>query len=171
MAGWYLSISYLGLAAGALVAGWLSDRLGRRKGLYIIAGAIGVPAIWLMGRAPNLWALTVITAVTWFLGGAGLALGNILTGLFAGAEERGKVFGILSLTGGLGGLIGGLGAGWLVDRWGFPTMFTAVALFGAVWPLAALFVQDKSGAVAQLSHRRRPSAGLRPPHDPGATRT
>ena len=143
IAGWYLSLSYLALAAGVLVAGWLSDRLGRRKGLYVIAGAIAVPALWLMGRATNVWTLTVLTAVTWFLGGMGFALGSILAGLFAGADERGRVFGTLSLTSGLGSLIGGLSTGWLVDRWGYPAMFAAVSLLAAVWPLAALFVQDR----------------------------
>ena len=34
--GYYLSFSYVALAAGTLVAGWLSDRFQRRKMLIIV---------------------------------------------------------------------------------------------------------------------------------------
>jgi hypothetical protein len=41
-------------------------------------------------------------------------------------------------------LIGGATAGLLVDRWGFPFMFLAVSIFCLLWPLATLFVEDKT---------------------------
>ena len=81
--GTYLSLSYLCLATGTVVAGWLSDRLQRRKALLIAGGVVGVPAMWMMGRATNVWTLTVLTAVAWCLAGAILALVSTLTGLFA----------------------------------------------------------------------------------------
>jgi len=49
-----------------------------------------------MGRATNIWQLTILTGTTWFLSGMGVALVNILVGLFAEKTERGKIFGILS---------------------------------------------------------------------------
>ena len=142
-AGYYLAFSYFALAVGAVAAGWLSDRLGRRKMPLIVAGLAGVPIAWLIGRVGDIWGLSVLTAVLWFCGGLGLALIGILTGLSAGDDERGKVFGILSLTTGLGALIGGLTTGFIVDRWGFPTMFTAVAVFLILWPLAGIFLTEK----------------------------
>jgi len=142
-AGYYLAFSYFALAVGAVAAGWLSDRLGRRKMPLIVAGLAGVPIAWLIGRVGDIWGLSVLTAVLWFCGGLGLALIGILTGLSAGDDERGKVFGILSLTTGLGALISGLTTGFIVDRWGFPTMFTAVAVFLILWPLAGIFLTEK----------------------------
>jgi len=104
---------------------------------------VSIPGVWLMGRATNVWHLTALTASVWFSGGVGLALISILTGLFAEETERGKVFGILSLTSALGTTIGGLATGPMVDRWGYPTMFATLSLFLILWPLTALLVEDK----------------------------
>lgn len=141
-AGYYLAFSYFALAVGAVAAGWLSDRLQRRQMPLIIAGLAGIPIAWLIGRVGSIWGLSVLTAMLWFCGGLGLALIGILTGLSAGEDERGKIFGILSLAGGMGALIGGLATGFIVDRWGFPTMFTAVAVFLTLWPLAGIFLTE-----------------------------
>lgn len=143
MAGYYLAFSYLAIALGALSAGWVSDTFGHRKLPLIIVGVIGIPVTWLMGQMNSIWMLTLLTALLWFCGGIGLALIGILTGLSAGEHERGKVFGILSLTGGLGAVIGGLGTGWLVEGWGFAIMFTALAVFMSLWPLGALLIEEK----------------------------
>jgi MFS family permease len=83
-----------------------------------------------------------LTALLWFCGGLGLALMGILTGMSAHEDQRGKIFGILSLTGGLGALIGGLAAGALVDRWGYPTLFSVTAIFLVLWPLSGLFLTE-----------------------------
>ena len=160
VAGYYLSFSYLALAAGTFIAGWLSDKLQRRKTLLIVSGVVIIPAIWLMGRVTNVWHLTAMTATVWFLGGMMLTLVSILTGLFAEKTERGKVFGILSLTGGLGALIGGLLTGPIADRWGYPTLFATLALFSALSPLTAIFLKDK--VVARALRSEASTAGERP---------
>lgn len=160
VAGYYLSFSYLALAAGTFIAGWLSDKLQRRKTLLIVSGVVIIPAIWLMGRVTNVWHLTAMTATANFLGGMMLTLVSILTGLFAEKTERGKVFGILSLTGGLGALIGGLLTGPIADRWGYPTLFATLALFSALSPLTAIFLKDK--VVARALRSEASTAGERP---------
>lgn len=144
--GYYLAFAYLALTAGTLSAGWLSERFGRRRAWLALAGVVGVPVTWAVGRATNLWALSALTAGLWFLGGVGLTLTSILAGLSAGPGERGKVFGFLSLAGGLGNLIGGLITGPLVDRWGFPTMFAVLGAVMSLWVVAAFIVEDKEGA-------------------------
>jgi MFS family permease len=154
-AGYYLAFSYAALAVGAVAAGWLSDRLQRRKMPLIVAGLAGIPIAWLIGRVGSIWGLTVLTAMFWFCGGLGLALISILTGLSAGEDERGKIFGILSVTSGMGALIGGLATGFIVDFWGFPTMFTAVAVFCILWPLAATLLTEK--AVEQVREEDGPA--------------
>jgi MFS family permease len=141
--GYYLAFAYLAVTVGTLFCGWVSDRFGRRRALLAIAGALGIPATFAMGRVGGLWALTLSTAAVWFLGGTGMALTSILAGIFAGEDERGKVYGVLSLAGGVGSVIGGLVIGPLVDRWGYPTMFALLALVFALWPLAALILRDK----------------------------
>lgn len=141
--GTFLSISYLSIAVGSLAAGWLSDRFQRRKLTFIIAGTLDIPVIWLMGQVSRPWQLTVLTALVWFAGGLGLTLIMILAGLFAERGQRGRVFGILALTGALGAVIGGLTIGSIADRWGYPTLFLALALFASLSPLFGLLLQDK----------------------------
>jgi MFS family permease len=140
--GMYLSFCYLAIATGSVLAGWLSDRLQRRKALLILVSAAGTPVTWLIGRATNMAFLTLSTGALWFLGGMGLALTSILAGLSAGPEERGKVFGILALASTLATLIGGLGCGPIVDRWGFPALFAALAVLMALWSLSALLLKE-----------------------------
>ena len=143
VAGYYLSFSYLALAAGTVFAGWLSDKLNSRKILLIVTGVVIIPAMWLMSRVTSVWHLIALTATVWFLGGMMLTLVSILTGLFAEEAERGKVFGILSLTGGLGALIGGLSTGPIADRWGYPTLFATLSVFSILSPFSAMFLKDK----------------------------
>ena len=143
LVGYYLSFSFLALVLGSVLAGWFSDRFQQRKALIIVTAVICIPALWLMGLVTNIWYLSILTAIVWFFAGMGISLTFILAGLFAGLGERGKVFGILELTGGLGPLIGGLSVGPLVDMWGFQTMFLIMAMFWMLYPLFALMIEDK----------------------------
>lgn len=155
LVGYYLSIVYFALVSGTLLAGWLSDRLQHRKRLLILAGALMPLALWFMGRVTNAWQLTALTSAVWFLGGVQLSLLGILTGLFAGQAERGRVFGILALTAGLGALLGGLTIGNLVDRWGYASTLSLLATYSCILPVAALALSDKPAV------RRAPVVGVR----------
>jgi MFS family permease len=143
VAGYYFAFVFMALTAGTLFAGWLSDRLQCRKLLLILSGAMMIPAIWLMGQATTLWQLAITTAAVWLLGGTEITVINTLAGLFAEETERGRILGLLGLTMGLGGIIGGLSIGPIVDRWGYPTMFSALCLFPVVLLTTAIFVKDK----------------------------
>ncbi len=159
LVGAYLSISYLALVLGSLGAGWISNRFQRRKLVLVVAGTLSVPAVWFMGQVSSAWQLTGLTVLVWFMGGLNLTMLSILTGLFARQEARGRVFGALALTGALGALIGGLSIGAIVDRWGYPTLFAALAALMAFGPLLALLLEDKPGALPERSAQK--SAGAR----------
>jgi DHA1 family tetracycline resistance protein-like MFS transporter len=151
VAGLYLAFSYLALAVGALSAGWVSDRLRRRKIPIIAVGAMCVPVAWLMGQVTSVWGLTALTALLWFFGGLGLALISILAGLSVREGERGRLFGLLALTGGLGALVGSLGTGYLVEHWGFSTMFNALAVFLILWPVMGTLLVEQGAWSAQAA--------------------
>jgi MFS family permease len=158
VAGLYLAFSYFAIALGAISAGWVSGSRFRRKVPLIVVGLAGVPCTWLMGQVTSIWALTILTALLWFCGGLGLALLGVLTGMSAGENERGRVFGILALTSGLGAVLGGLGTGWLVENWGYTTMLSSLAVFMLLWPLTALLLEEKEDREPRLEEvaPRRP---------------
>ena len=160
LAGYYLSFAFLALAVGTFFAGWLADKPQRRKLLLIVSGATMIPLIWMMGQASNIWQLAAATAAVWFLFGIEISVVNILAGLFAAENERGRVFGLLGLTMGLGAIIGGLSVGPMVDRWGYPTMFSVLCLFSVILPMTAIFVKDKK--IEQVPNQTAPEHSEKP---------
>jgi len=141
--GYFMSFAFLSLAVGAPVAGWLSDRFQRRKSLLIIVGFLGVPTVFLMSKATTIMQFALMTGVSWFLYGMALSLVSTIAGLFAEEASRGKIFGLLGTTAGLGALIGGLATGPLVDRWGYPFMFVVLSVISVILPVAGFFLKDK----------------------------
>lgn len=158
--GYYLSLANLTMAIGTFAAGWLSDRLQRRKALLIIAGIVNVPLTWLMGQATTIYQLAALTATAWFFSGMQLALLGILTGLLAEGSERGKVFGILGMTSALAKLLTGFTTGSIADRWGYPSLFMVVALWGILLPVCGSLLEDR--VVVQSRANRRAAAETTP---------
>ena len=143
VAGNYLSFSFLALAIGTLVAGWLADRFQRRKALLVASGVLVIPALMAMSRVTSIGQLAVLTATVWFLSGIGHTLISILTGLFAEEAERGKVFGTLELTTGLAAVFSGLTFGRIADTWGYPSLFMFTGFLWILFPLIGLRIQDR----------------------------
>ncbi len=143
LAGLYLASAFLALAISSVIAGRLSDRVQRRKAMLIASAAVIVPLTYLMGQADSLLVLMILTAIVWFAAGFTITVISILTGLFAEESERGRIFGIIGLSAGVGAVFGSLVSGPIVDRWGFTALFTLAALMFLIVPVAGLFTQDK----------------------------
>lgn len=161
--GIYLAITYIAISLGSALAGRLSEWLTRRR-LFILGGVLGLPALFLLGQARELWQVVVLTALVWFTGGIGLSIVNVLTSLHTTSTTRGKAFGMLALASPLAALTGGLMVGRLVEWGGYPLMFNVLAVVWLAWPaLAITRVVDKPdcdpvpGALSQPS-----AASLRP---------
>jgi MFS family permease len=148
VAGYCLSLSHLAMVAGTVSAGWLSDRLRRRKIPALVAGVASTPALWLMGQANTLWDLAVALAAWFFCAGLIMAQISIAAGLCAEGDERGRVFGLLALTAELGALFGGGLAGPTAARWGYASMYTVLSLIGILGPLAGLLWEERGVATA-----------------------
>jgi MFS family permease len=155
--GYSLSFIFFALAMGTVLAGWFSDRFQRRKLFFIVSGA-GCSAITLVlgqiGRVLDIWAATFLFALAWFLGGMGLSLLSILTGLFAPHGRRGRVFGLLTSTGGLGALAG-FTFGPLADLYGYTGMFALVGVFSISCPLIGLLLKDAARSPRSKSVERQ----------------
>jgi MFS family permease len=137
-----LALAFAALTAGSLSSGWFSDRFQRRKLTMIVACIIGVPATFLMGQVGSLLALTLVTLIMCFAAGIITAMVNILAGMYASPNERGRVFGILGTSIALANIVAGLASGAIVDRWGYAVLFDVTALVWLVSILGALFLSD-----------------------------
>jgi MFS transporter, DHA1 family, multidrug resistance protein len=147
LTGYYLAFAFLALSISSVFAGWLSDRLQRRKALLIGAGVLMIPTTFLMGQVTTILGLAILTTILWFLAGIVVTMVSLLTGLFVHEMERGKVFGTIGLAAPLAGIIGGFGSGPIVDRWGYPALFTVAAIVYILLPLCGLLLADKPAVV------------------------
>ena len=162
VAGLYLAFVYISISAGTLLTSRLAERL-THKGLFVAAGALGVPALVLLGQATAFWQVVLLTASVWFCGGIGTALVSVFTGLYADGKNRGKTFSLMFLAMPLAAAAGGIAVGQLVTWQGYPLMFAVLAGVWAAWPLASFFgmedrrdVQSRPAAEAANSATPRP---------------
>lgn len=139
--GLYLAASYVALAAGTLLAGFVADRVGHRRALMIGAGLVSSPLILLISWASSLWQLAVLTAATWCVAGMAVTLATIETGLLAGPRERGRVLGFLAAAPPLGSVLGGLGVGPLADAVGYQAMWIDLGLLVLLAPAFAFLLR------------------------------
>lgn len=131
--------------AGTLWSGWLAGRVGRRR-LFYVGSALFAASWLLMTRATTWQQLTLANLLGGFAFCVAINMIVILTGLLADESERGRSFGLLTVTMGVGQMLGGMVCGPIADRFGFNTLFmidTALCL-GAMLP-GLLFVEPALG--------------------------
>ena len=125
--GLFLAFAFGCLALGTLAPGLLPKRFAHRRALLIASGILWVIVSLLTSRTTTLLAFAAASGAAYFLAGIVFSQATVLAGLAAPAPERGTAMGILGMTNGLGALVGGLGAGWLADRFGFAGVFLGAA--------------------------------------------
>ena len=164
LVGVYLAIIYIASSTGSILAGQLSERLPRST-LYIVAGVLGTPSLFLLGQARSLWQVVLLTSLVWFVGGMGLAISGVLASLHTTSSTRGKAFGLLALVSPFGALFGGIVVSRTMEWGGYPLMFTALAIVWILWPgLALTRIKDAPACAAPISSMNRPTQGLSYPH-------
>jgi MFS family permease len=157
--GFFLAAGYVALAVSTVAAGRLSDLLQRRKPLLILGGALCAPFAWMLGQTTNVILLMLMIVGLLFMMGLVTTMVSTLTGLFSDAANRGRLFGILNLSVGLGLMFGSFASGPIIDRWDYPTMFRLLAAFYLIVPAVGWFIQDK--VVAKTENATRvPMMGL-----------
>ena len=130
-----LTTFLLGLAAGQLVAGPLSDRVGRR--LPLLAGIGGfVVASVACALAPTIGALIVLRFVQGFAGGAGISVSRAIVRDLGDGELAARNFSLLILVNNLGPIVAPVAGGQLLHVTDWRGIF--VVLAGAAVVLLAV---------------------------------
>lgn len=128
-----LSAALFGLAAGALLAGPLADRLGRKR---LLVGSVAVFALACLGSAfaSDLTELTVLRFITGV--GLGAAMPNAVTLMSEYCPDSRRAMLTNAMFSGfpLGAAFGGFLAAWMIPQWGW----RSVLVLGGVTPILLL---------------------------------
>jgi len=139
---WVINSYLLPLSALLLLGGAAGDRFGRRRMLIFGVTVFGVSSA-LCAAAPNLVWLLVARALQGT--GAALLLPSslaILGSSFSG-EARGRAVGTWSAVGAIGGAIGPVLGGWLIDNFGWRGIFLLnIPLAVGAAGLALAYIRD-----------------------------
>jgi MFS transporter, DHA1 family, multidrug resistance protein len=131
-----ITASMVGLAAGQVVAGPISDALGRRRPLLAGLAAYMVASL-LCAMAPTIWMLLVFRVVQGAAGAAGIVIARaIVRDLHTGVAAA-RTFALLMLVNGLAPILAPLVGGELLHVTDWRGIFVVLAAIGAVLLLAA----------------------------------
>jgi MFS family permease len=165
--GLFMAFAFLCLALGTFASGLLPKRFAHRRMLLVTTGVLWVFLFLLNSRTTTLFAFAAGCGASYFLGGIVFAQAAVLTGLAAPTQERGAAFGILGMTNGLGGLVGGVGSGWLADRFGFVGLWEGAAAAAVLIIVGGLLsvespVEQPLESLAQPEQPEQPGQPARP---------
>lgn len=132
-----LTGAMLGIAAGQLFTGPVSDSLGRRRPLLV--GLVGyVLASLACAAAPSIWTLIALRLLQGMLGGAGLVIARaIVRDLFRGSEAA-RVFAVLMAVTGFAPVFAPLVGGQVLTITSWRGIFVLLAAIGVPLLLATL---------------------------------
>ena len=125
-----LSAALLGLAAGALLAGPLADRIGRKGVLTASVVLFGAACLWSAFSA-TLAELTVLRFVTGLGLGAAMPSAVTLMSEYCPDQRRATLTNAMFCGFPLGAALGGFVAAWMIPQWGWRSVLAA----GGVMPL------------------------------------
>ena len=127
----------VGMIATAMLGGWLSDRLGRRKIFVIWSGVLIAIAAILLGMWPT-WPVSIVSSLLFGAGyGVYLAVDTaLITQVLPAASDRAKDLGVINIATAAPQVLGPAMAAPIVTHLGgYPTLFgltAVVTVFGAV---------------------------------------
>jgi DHA1 family bicyclomycin/chloramphenicol resistance-like MFS transporter len=150
-----LSAAALGLAAGQLLAGPLSDRLGRR-GPILVGVASWTAASLLCALAPSVWVLVGIRSLQGVAGAAGIVLSRAIVRDRSEGTEAARMFAVLASISGVAPVLAPVVGGQLLRLTDWRGLFVALAAIGLVVLLWSLWRLPET-----LPPDRRVAGGLR----------
>jgi DHA1 family bicyclomycin/chloramphenicol resistance-like MFS transporter len=149
-----LSAFILGLALGQIIAGPISDALGRRRPLLIGVAAYALASL-LCIVAPSIIALIVLRFVEGVAGSAGIAIAlAIVSDLYAGSAQA-RFFSLLMQINGIAPMVAPIIGSQLLRFTSWHGIFVTLALFGVVLLAVSAF-----GLGETLETSRRQSGGI-----------
>jgi MFS transporter, DHA1 family, multidrug resistance protein len=149
-----LTACLLGLCVGQLIAGPISDALGRRLPL-VVGLAIYTGASLLCAGAPSIWVLVGLRLLQGIGGATGIVVGSAIVRDRRTGMAAARLFALLILITGLGPVLGPVGGAQILRFSHWPGIFVALAVIGGVVLLAVVFLLGET-----LPAEQRRNGGL-----------
>ena len=158
MLGPVLSAALFGLAAGALAAGPIADRLGRKRVLTVSVLVFGLATV-ASAFAADLSQLSVLRFVTGL--GLGAAMPNAVTLMseYCPTARRSTLTNLMFCGFPLGAACGGFLAAWMIPQWGWQSVLLLGGIAPLLLTLAMLVLLPES--VRFMVTRRQPVERIR----------
>ena len=151
-----LAAFFLGLAAGQLFYGPLSDRVGRR-GPILVGIAIYIAATVSCALAQSVDALTALRFVQALGGCAGVVIARAVVRDRFEVQDSARIYSLLMLVMGLAPILAPLLGGYVLALAGWRGIFWVLAIFGAAVGLAVFLALPESRPAAVAEQARRES--------------
>lgn len=149
---WIVDSYTLALAGLVLTAGALGDRFGRRATLIVGLALFTVSSVLPLWLDTSLW-LIILRAVAGV--GAAFVMPSTLSLLTASfpPEKRGSAVGVWAGFAGIGGIVGLVGSGLMLQVWSWKSIFVVNSAIGLLVLIAAFTIGE-----SVASRRGRPDA-------------
>ena len=126
----FISVTFAGLAIGAALAGWVSDRFGRAFAFQVSLGFFGVLALC-ASLAPSMEVLIAIRGLMAIGMGAEYVICYGMVIEFIPRIRRGRYLGIIGIAGGIGVSLSSIVGALVIPVWTWRAMFV-IAGVGAL---------------------------------------
>src|SRR5688572_15956865 len=115
---------------GTILAGWISDRMGARRGPVMSVMCVLLSlSIFAFSRVPEgdaLWLTVTLGFVGFSLYGPYSMLAGVIAMDFGSRRSSASAAGIIDSVGAFGTIMTGVGMGYLIDHYGWATAFLIV---------------------------------------------
>ena len=123
-------------SAGSITAGWVSDRLGARRGpvLAVLCAALTL-SIYAFSRLPageTLWLAAALGLVGFTLYGPYSLMSGAMVMDFGGEKAAASASGIVDMIGAAGAIFTGVGMGYLIETYGWNGAFGIIVAMASV---------------------------------------
>ena len=123
-------------SAGSITAGWVSDRLGARRGpvLAVLCAALTL-SIYAFSRLPadeTLWLAAALGLVGFTLYGPYSLMSGAMVMDFGGKEAAASASGIVDMIGAAGAIFTGVGMGYMIETYGWNGAFGIIVAMASV---------------------------------------
>ena len=123
-------------SAGSITAGWVSDRMGARRGpVLAIMSVLLTGSVYLFSRIPGdeaVWLMIALGLVGFTLYGPYSLMAGAVAMDFGGPHASATAAGIIDAVGAVGAILTGVGMGYLIDAYGWTQAFNIVISMSVV---------------------------------------